>query len=86
MLYARCPQCRQTIQVEKVSNDIMMMWHGTHCGSSHAYFAYKDIFGTESDLEKEKPVVMRGTVTGSATRGKLGVAVSGASAKVRQRV
>jgi len=36
----------------------MMMWHGTHCGSSQAYFAYKDIFETADDLEEKKPVAI----------------------------
>src|SRR5215472_12515845 len=43
MPYARCSECGQTIEVEKVSNDVMMMWHGTHCGSLRTYFADKDI-------------------------------------------
>jgi hypothetical protein len=59
MPYARCSECGQTIQVEKVSNDVMMMWHGTHCGSSQAYFADKEIFETADDLEKKKPVATR---------------------------
>jgi hypothetical protein len=40
------------MQVEKVSNDVMMMWHGAHCGSSQAYFADKDVFEIADDLEK----------------------------------
>jgi hypothetical protein len=41
------------MQLEKVSNDVMMMWHGTHCGSSQAYFADKDIFETADDSERK---------------------------------
>jgi hypothetical protein len=59
MPYARCSECGQSIQVESVSNDVMMMWHGTHCGSSQAYFADKEIFETADDLEKKKPVATR---------------------------
>ena len=58
MPYARCSECGRTIPVEKVTNDVMMMWHGTHCGSSQAYFAYKDIFETADDLEEKKPVAI----------------------------
>jgi hypothetical protein len=43
MPYARCPECGRTMLVEEVSNDVMMMWHGIHCGSSQTYFADKDI-------------------------------------------
>jgi hypothetical protein len=43
------------MEVEKVSNDVMMMWHGTHCGSLQTYFADNDIFETACDLEKKKP-------------------------------
>jgi len=46
MPYARCSECGQTMLVEKVSNDVMMMWHGIHCGASRTYFADKDIFET----------------------------------------
>ena len=42
------------IQVEKVNNDVMMMWQGTHCGLTQAYFADEDIFGTSDDLVEEK--------------------------------
>jgi ribosomal protein L37AE/L43A len=59
MPYARCSECGQTIQVEKVTNDVMMMWHGTHCGTSRAYFAYKDVFETADDLEEKKVVAIR---------------------------
>jgi hypothetical protein len=55
MPYARCSECGQTIQVESVSNDVMMMWHGTHCGSSQAYFADNEIFETADDVEKKRP-------------------------------
>ena len=30
MPYARCSECGDAMQVEKVSNDIMTMWHGAH--------------------------------------------------------
>jgi hypothetical protein len=30
MPYARCSECGDAMQVEKVSNGIMMMWHGAH--------------------------------------------------------
>ena len=58
MPYARCSECGQTIQVEKANNDVIMMWHGTHCGSSQAYFASKEIFQMADDFEKKKPVVI----------------------------
>jgi len=50
MTYARCSECGHAIQVEKVNNDVMMMWHGTHCGLAQAYFADEDIFETSDDL------------------------------------
>jgi hypothetical protein len=40
--------------VEKVSNDVMMMWHGVHCGSSQTYFADKDIFETSAKSQEEE--------------------------------
>ena len=46
MPYARCSECGQSMHVEKVSDDVMMMWHGAHCGSSQTYFADEDIFET----------------------------------------
>jgi hypothetical protein len=54
MTYARCSECGHVIQVEKVSNDVMMMWHGTHCGLAQAYFADGEIFETLDDLEKKE--------------------------------
>jgi hypothetical protein len=47
--------------VEKVSNDVMMMWHGRHCGSSQTYFADKDIFetGDKSRGEEASPDLTR---------------------------
>jgi len=54
MPYARCWECGQAMQVDKMRNDVMMMWHGTHCGSGHVYFADEDIFETVDDLEKKK--------------------------------
>jgi hypothetical protein len=56
MTYARCSECGRAVHVEKVSNDVMMMWHATHCGLSQAYFADEEIFDTLDDLEKKKPV------------------------------
>jgi hypothetical protein len=49
MPYARCSEYRHAMQVEKVSNDVMMMWHGAHCGLAQAYFADEDIFETSGD-------------------------------------
>jgi hypothetical protein len=60
MPYARCSECGQTIQVEKVNNDVMMMWHGTHCGTSQAYFASKEVFQVANDFETKKPVAIPG--------------------------
>jgi hypothetical protein len=56
MPYAQCSECGQTILVEMVSNDVMMMWNGIHCGSSQTYFADKDIFetGDKSSLDLTK--------------------------------
>ena len=42
------------MRVETVSNDVMMMWYGTHCGSGQVYFADDDIFEIPDDLEKRK--------------------------------
>jgi hypothetical protein len=55
MSYARCSECGRAMQVEKVSDDVMMMWHGTHCGSGQTHFADEDIFETVDGLEKKKP-------------------------------
>jgi len=41
------------MQVEKVSNDLMMLWHGTHDGLAQAYFADEDIFETLDDLDRK---------------------------------
>jgi hypothetical protein len=49
------------MEVEKVSNDVMMMWHGTHCGSLQTYFADNDILETACDLEKKKPASTPGS-------------------------
>jgi hypothetical protein len=54
MPYARCSACGQTMHVEEVSNDVMTMWHGTHCGSSQTYFADKDIFETGNRSREEE--------------------------------
>jgi len=79
MPYARCAVCGQTIQVEKVSNDVMMMWHGRHCGSSQAYFASKELFQVVDDFEKKKPVAI------PAPAGpRLGLAGLRAAAQVRR--
>jgi hypothetical protein len=53
MSYARCSVCGYAMQVEKVSNDVMMMWRGIHCGLGQAYFADEDIFETLDGLEKK---------------------------------
>ena len=53
MPYARCSEWGQTMEVERVSNDVMMMWRGTRCGSLRTYFADKDIFETARGLEKK---------------------------------
>jgi hypothetical protein len=53
MLFARCSKCGHGIMVENVSNDIMMMWQGTHCDLAQAYFADDDIFETLDDLDKK---------------------------------
>jgi hypothetical protein len=80
MPYARCSECGQTIQVEKVTNDVMMMWHGMHCGSSQAYFADQEIFGTTDDLEKKKPVA----IPARAGPGRLGLTGLKAAAQARR--
>ena len=54
MSYARCSECGHAMRVEIVSNDVMMMWYGTHCGSGQVYFADEDIFEVPDDLEKRK--------------------------------
>jgi len=54
MSYARCSECGHAMRVETVSNDVMMMWYGTHCGSGQVYFADEDIFEVPDDLEKRK--------------------------------
>jgi hypothetical protein len=64
---ARCSECGQTMEVEKVSNDVMMMWHGTHCGSLRTYFADKDIFETARNLDEKKSA---STSLGSRRRGR----------------
>ena len=79
MPYARCSECGQTMQLEKVSNDVMMMWHGTHCGSSQAYFASKEIFQVADDFEKKKPVAIPAPV-----RPRLGLAGLKAAAQARR--
>ena len=56
MTYARCTECGHAMSVEKISNDVMMMWHGTHCGLAQAYFSDAEIFEILDDLEKKKSV------------------------------
>jgi hypothetical protein len=66
MSYARCSVCGYAMQVEKASNDVMMMWRGTHCGLGQAYFARDDIFETLDDLEKKnRERTPRGTLDNS---------------------
>jgi hypothetical protein len=79
MPYARCSVCGQTIPVEKVSNDVMMMWHGVHCGSSQAYFGSKEIFQVADDFEKKKPVAIP-----APARPRLGLAGLKAAAQARR--
>ena len=45
-----------------MSNDVMMMWHGTHCGSLRTYFADKDIFETARYLKKKSASTSLGGV------------------------
>ena len=70
MPYARCSECRRTILVEMVSNDVMMMWNGVHCGSSQTYFADKDIFetGDKSREEEEASLDLTKTMTAGISR------------------
>jgi hypothetical protein len=56
------------MHVEKVSDDVMMMWHGTHCGSSQTYFADEDIFETE-DKSREASFDLTRTMTAGISRG-----------------
>ena len=41
------------MEVERVSNDVIMLWHGAHCGLAQTYFAYEDIFETLNDLDRK---------------------------------
>ena len=69
MPYAQCSECGQTILVEMVSNDVMMMWNGIHCGSSQTYFADKDIFETgDKSREEESNLDLTKTTTASISR------------------
>jgi hypothetical protein len=55
--------------VEMVSNDVMMMWHGIHCGSSQTYFADKDIFETgDKSREEEASLDLAKTMTAGISR------------------
>jgi hypothetical protein len=67
MPYARCSECGQSMHVEKVSDDVMMMWHGAHCGSSQTYFADEDIFETE-DKSREASLDLTRTMTAGISR------------------
>ena len=69
MPYARCSECGQSMHVEKVSDDVMMMWHGAHCGSSQTYFADKDIFETgDKSREEESNLDLTKTTTAGISR------------------
>ncbi|MBA5872012.1 MAG: hypothetical protein GDA68_18745 [Nitrospira sp. CR2.1] len=34
------------MEVERVDNGVMMVWHGVHCGWGQAYFADEDVYAT----------------------------------------
>ena len=51
---AQCSECGHAMQVEKVSNDVLMTWRGAHCGLAPAYFADEDIFETSGDFDKKE--------------------------------
>ena len=53
MTYAQCSECGHAIHVEKVSNNVMMLWRSTHCGLAQAYFTDEDIFETLDDLDRK---------------------------------
>ena len=44
----RCPQCDEWMEVERVDNGVMMVWHGVHCGWGQAYFADEDVHRNEA--------------------------------------
>jgi hypothetical protein len=68
MSYARCSECEHAMRVETISNDVMMMWHGTHCGLGQAFFAAEDIFENVDDLEKKKRADPSRTVPAGTSR------------------
>ena len=68
MPYARCSECGQILHVEKVSNDVMMMWHGMHCGLSQTYFADKAIFETEDTSREETRLDLTGAMRAGISR------------------
>ena len=72
MPFARCSECGQTMEVEKVSNDVMMMWHGKHCGSLRTYFADKDIF--EQRAKKSASTSLGSRRRGRSFQGSIRVA------------
>ena len=43
--YAKCPQCASAIEVERVHNGVMYVWHGfcDVCRWAQAYFADEDV-------------------------------------------
>lgn len=45
---ARCPQCNEWMEVERVDNGVMMVWHGVHCGWGQADFADEDVHKNEA--------------------------------------
>ena len=50
---ARCPQCDEWMEVERVDNGVMMVWHGVHCGWGQAYFADEDVYATSQEGQHE---------------------------------
>lgn len=43
MFRVRCPTCNEWMEVERTDNGVCMVWHGFHCGWSHAYFSDEDV-------------------------------------------
>ena len=43
MFEARCSQCNDWMEVERVDNGVCMVWHGIHCGWGQGYFADEDV-------------------------------------------
>ena len=50
---ARCPQCDEWMEVERVDNGVMMVWHGVHCGWGQAYFADEDVYATSQPAKPQ---------------------------------